>query len=751
MSRRGAPTARAALPALVALLLAVLIGGLALVLGASPAQALPGIPDCKNPPEPIAAGSGVSGMVDPGPGAGAPAAGTTGSGATGSGTTVAAAGGSIYAQSGYAGLRWSTYDLGCLGSVTDTGTDVDTLVGNWGLGSAIFVVSVGNGLHAKVVDPSWLAPLDDVTASVTTTVHDAIWAPWGAVTLLGVVTLLLLQSARGQLSDVVRGAAWALLVLTVLAGVVNYPLRAGQFYDAAVIGTLGDLESATVSPAGGAVAGASPTQAHGALLVDKVLYQSWLRGEFGTPDGPAATRWGQRLFDAQTLSYAEVAAAGNDSTKQAALLQSKNDAWKSLAQEIQDADPSAYAQLQGRSGGRAAAGAMALFAASTTSLFRVVADLFLAAGLVMLRILVMFFPAVATLGVMLTFAGLVRRLGNAAGAAVINVVAFGAASLLHTTIVTAALTRTAGLSWMAVVLCLLVTVILFVLCLPLLSLTAIGGSPGGGWTRSVLRGVGRTAGGYLAARRGTRDGQPAAEPAPASGSPPLVFVVPFDRARQEEQATAQESDPDGDPPPRVWVARVRASPRPDRSPDGVPAGRPALPDGTRRALPDAPRHALPDPEPPVSTVPEAARAGLPSSPRAMLPQSPGPVAAQANGSYRSARAGADGGDSAWSTSGWGGTSWGGNEWGANGWAGAGSAGSPGASADSGPVLEGRVLDRDAWWPGTVDGEQLGPHDANLTQDRLGSGRAVATLLVWDPWAAGALAEPVGSVRSGDPE
>ncbi len=707
----------------VALLLAVLVGGLALVLGAAPAQGLPGIPDCKNPPQPIPAGSGVSGMVDP-----APATNST----TPNPNPTA---GGHYATSGYAGLRWSTYDLGCLGSVTDTGTDLDTLVGNWGLGTAIFMVSVGNGLHAKVVDPSWLTPLDDVTTSVTTTVHDAIWAPWGAVTLLGVVTLLLLQSIRGQLSDVVRGTAWALLVLTVLAGVVNYPLRAGQFYDAAVIGTLGDLESATVAsgaapaPAGATTPAADRTQAHGTLLVDKVLYQSWLRGEFGTPDGPAARRWGDRLFAAQTLSYAEVAATGNDPVKRTALLQSKSDAWKSLAQEIQDADPSAYAQLQGRSGGRASTGAMALFAASTTSLFRVVADLFLAAGLVMLRILVMFFPAVATLGVMMTFAGLVRRLGNAAGAAVINVVAFGAASLLHTTIVTAALSRSDGLTWMAVVLCLLVTVILFVLCLPLLSLTAIGGAPGGGWARSVLRGAGRAAGGYLAARRGTRDGQPPPDPEPAPA--PLILVIPLGQARQEEQSTAQETEPDDDPAPRVWVARAR----PNRPPDPGQPPRPALPDAVRPALPDSTR---PEPEP----------AALPVPPRAALPVGPEPIGTvRPNGNHGRPPPGAQSpeprdplsqrvapapradlartADLAWT-------------------------GGGGAVPDSGPVLEGRILDRDTWWPGAGEEDRSEPHDANLTQDRTMAGSAEAALLVWDPRQAAARAEPVGSGWGGEP-
>ncbi len=547
MSRRAVGRS-AALALMITLLMTLLGGGVA--------QALPGIPDCKAPPAPIAAGSGISGMVDPGP---VPAPAFTDPFAAKATTTV-------YEQYGYAGLRWSTYDLGCLGGVNDPGAQLDTVAGNWALGLSVFLVSLANGLHSAVVNPSWLTPLDSVTAEVTRTVHDALWQPWGAVSMLVVVGLMLLSTARGNLPETVAAGAWALLVLTIMAGVVAYPQRAGQLYDQAVIGTLSSLEqttSAQLSPSVDATGGSG--RPGSAALVDQLLYQAWLRGEVGATGGQPAT-WGAALFQAQALSYSDVVTTTADPARRTAVVAAKNSAWTATTSEIASADPGTYAAVQGRAGGRLAAGGLALFAAVATSSFRIVADLFLAAGLVMLRVLVMVFPAVAILGVIMTFSPLVRRIGNAAGASIINVVAFGAASLVHSAIVTAALSRTSGdLSWMALVLCLLVTIILFVLCLPLLSLTAIaGGTPRNAWNGGAVRTAVRRAGHRFGVRRGGDD-----EPDDAAADPSRSHLSDS----QPPDSQPPDSQSSDSQPSRSRPSGSRSSSRPGSRPArGVPTG-----------------------------------------------------------------------------------------------------------------------------------------------------------------------------------
>ena len=42
------------------------------------------------------------------------------------------------------------------------------------------------------------------------------------------------------------------------------------------------------------------------VLVDQVLYQNWLRGEFGAPDVPQAPGLGRDLLRAQTFTIDEL-------------------------------------------------------------------------------------------------------------------------------------------------------------------------------------------------------------------------------------------------------------------------------------------------------------------------------------------------------------------------------------------------------------------------------------------------------------
>ena len=149
---------------------------------------------------------------------------------------------------------------------------------------------------------------------------------------------------------------------------------------------------------------------------------------------------------------------------------------------------------------------MALVGAVFVDLFRVVADVFLLAGLVMLRLLVMFFPAAAVVGVLAPLSSIVRRMANIAGAAVVNVVAFSAGSVVHTAAVSAVLNQAkgAGMSIMSLVMCLVLTLAAFVLMYPLLSFSRMLGNPAR--RRRGVRRLARQALGYAVTREAVDDG-----------------------------------------------------------------------------------------------------------------------------------------------------------------------------------------------------------------------------------------------------
>jgi hypothetical protein len=482
------------LGSIVGLLFACL---LALASPASALPAIPGVPDCKDAPAAQLPGNGLAGFLDgrpdPLPAPGDPFAESP--------TT------SLYEQYGYSGLTWHTYDLGCGGDLRDVNATTDTMIGNATLAFATWGVAATNGLHNKIAHPAeYMAPLDDVVTAVSARIKDAIWGPWGGAALLGVVVLLLWYSSTGRLSSVTKAAAWAVLILGVMSGVAQYPARVSTFFDETVTGTIGQVNAATAGLS--SVPDTSdPARAQGGLLVDRLLYDSWLRGQFGSPDTAAAKRWGPALFKASAYTWAEAEQASDpDRAKQ--LAQDKAAAWKSAAAQIQEKDPNAYLALQGKVGDRAGVGVMAVFGVAFTSIFRIVADLFMFAGLVMLRFLVMLFPAVAVLGVMAPMSAIVHRVANMAGASVANVIAFGAGAAVHTTVVSALLSRAqlGGMNLLVLVLCLVSTLVAFVFLFPLLSLTNIVGMSAGGRGVRTLRNVGRMAGRYGMTRKAVEDG-----------------------------------------------------------------------------------------------------------------------------------------------------------------------------------------------------------------------------------------------------
>jgi hypothetical protein len=483
-----------------------------LLVMATPASAspmIPGVPDCKDAPMAQLPGDGLTGFLDgtpnPLPPQGDPFAKNP--------TT------SVYEQYGYAGLTWHTYDLGCGGDLRDVNASTDTMIGNATLAFATWGVAGANGLHNKIANPSeYMAPLDDVVGAVSTRIKDAIWSPWGGVALLGVVVLLLWYSSSGRLSSVTKAAAWAVLVLAVMSGVAQYPARISAFFDHTVTSSIGQANAATAGLSS-VPEGSDPARAQGGLLVDRLLYDSWLRGEFGSPDSSAATRWGPALFKASAYTWAEAEQA-KDPNKAKQLAEDKANDWKNIAAQIQDKDPNAYLALQGKAGNRGGVGTMAVFGVAFTTLFRVVADLFMFAGMVMLRFLVMFFPAMAVLGVMAPMSAIVHRVANMAGASVVNVIAFAAGAAVHTTVVSALLSRAqgTGMNLLVLVLCLVATLVAFVLLFPLLSLTNIVGMSAGGRGVHALRRAGRLATRYATTKKAVENGERDADLVGSNGS-----------------------------------------------------------------------------------------------------------------------------------------------------------------------------------------------------------------------------------------
>ena len=83
----------------------------------------------------------------------------------------------------------------------------------------------------------------------------------------------------------------------------------------------------------------------------EVIYENWLRGEFGKPDAPQATQFGRKLLDAQSWTVDDIT-NGKDADNNAE--QAKKDQYKSIATQLGPAT----GYFKGTDGSRIGAGSV---------------------------------------------------------------------------------------------------------------------------------------------------------------------------------------------------------------------------------------------------------------------------------------------------------------------------------------------------------------------------------------------------------
>jgi hypothetical protein len=401
---------RRAVLRVVLLLAALAVAGVVLP---SPATAIPGFSDCKDAPTPEVPGRGIAGFFDQGPAVPPPQADPF---APGSNTT-------IYEQYGYAGLRWHTYDLGCgPDAMRQPDAVIGTAMSNWLMQAPIALTALTGSLTEVAFEPTFLGSFDAVTARVSTALHDSLFASWvpAVIALLGAV--IIFKARSSALATTAGAIGWTLMVVLVTTALFRWPMQAGQAADATVTGTLG----AVVSRLDGRGPDVDPGTAVASNVTESIFYRAWLAGNLGSPDTATAERYGPELFKAGALTWQEASALEADPERGKQIVEEKQQAWKDVADTIQDEDPEAYEYLTGRrSETRIGYAILSTLAAFLALPFLLVSALLLLGCFLIVRLGVMLFPAFATLGVFPATRGLVLGLVQTVGAAVVNAIIFG--------------------------------------------------------------------------------------------------------------------------------------------------------------------------------------------------------------------------------------------------------------------------------------------------------------------------------------
>jgi hypothetical protein len=261
----------------------------AVVVGLLAGSMLIGLPayaspfDCKDAPEPDRPGSGLVGSLDSAVGVGEP--------------------GSVYNEVGYAGLVWHTYDLGCAGSVADPSVSTDTWLGNQTFNLAKFAVAGVNWAHYLLAGGGdVLTPLDQVLTKATKAMYDGVFSTFIGPALLLLALILLMLAFRGDLARQAQRAGFAALALMIGSAAYLAPVNWAKVADGLLLDGVTQMQQGFLNALGQGDVNTLPT-----VLTDQVIYNNWLRGEFGSPTDPKAVQMGRDLLRAQTFTNDDVA------------------------------------------------------------------------------------------------------------------------------------------------------------------------------------------------------------------------------------------------------------------------------------------------------------------------------------------------------------------------------------------------------------------------------------------------------------
>jgi hypothetical protein len=578
---------RTSVVARLATILAVLMMGGVVLAGPASADCFPKFFDKPAVPAPQAPNSGVSGFIDPGfpTQVGTPDLSEPNAGPYVNGFWVRPP-------------AWTAYDGGCtpdpLGQAGITST-----IGNAFMGGASILTSLTSAIHRQVSPPDFHF-MDGIVRTSTQAVKDALFTPLIGIAFLILAGWLVLRSMRGELHGVFTTGAAAVVLVGLAAVLVNQSVQMSSYFDQMASDTVSGIYS-TMSPGGSNPF--DPSSPRAGAVTDVVLYQSWLRGELGGPKSEVAQKYGTRILNDTTYTIAEWNTIQADPTKEKDIDEAKGHDFTTAAKEIQAKYPHAYRILQGSSNDRFGAGLVAFISALCVTPFLIMADLLLFMGLLMVRVAVVVFPAIAIVAIFPRFRHLATGLVGTVGTGLFNALIFAAASAFDLLAIQQLVGPDATIPrWFGLVLCAILSVVLWKLLKPrqrFKDMTSVVSDP---LDRA-------TAGTRAKLAKVRRKGQQVAEGAAVGGPEGAAMAA----AQPTPEAPPQQARPEGwTRPPVAQPAPIAAAPTILREPPaaaGANGNGPAVPPG--RGAAEWPRSGTAVPFGDVSAEPSVPTARVP--------------------------------------------------------------------------------------------------------------------------------------------
>ncbi|WP_328444693.1 magnesium transporter [Amycolatopsis sp. NBC_00438] len=389
---------------------------------------------CGEAPNPERPGAGMVGALDPPEGHGEP--------------------NSAYIDYSYAGMVWNTFETNCSGlNLTPAGSTLDTWGGNQLFNLGKNIVGATNSLHYTVLEGGLLNPIYNAVKSGAEKVYNNIYAQLFGLVALILSIMMFRNIWRGDLAAVSKRALYALAGIWLAASSLAM-LRYFDPIDKAIVQTTTNIQAGFVDESGDRIIrDILPTQLH-----TQIVYNNWLRGEFGTPTAPQAEQYGKPLLDAQAFTRNQLV-NGDDGNQ--GVIDGKKNSYKDISTKLGPAT----GYFTGEAGGRTGAGFLSLGQALVYSLFQLLAKASVLLAQVLIRLFALTAPLIGL--VALLHQDILRRVLKVAGGVAFNLVVLSVLAGVHALLLQAIFDAGNSLNMLTqMVLAGLITVLLFMVGRP---------------------------------------------------------------------------------------------------------------------------------------------------------------------------------------------------------------------------------------------------------------------------------------------
>ncbi|HJQ46203.1 MAG TPA: magnesium transporter [Amycolatopsis sp.] len=401
-------------------------------LATAPAASAAACGDAPNPERP---GAGMVGALDPAEGQGAA--------------------GSAYSDYGYAGMVWDTYQTDCspLSGISSPNSTIDTWAGNELFDIAKNLVGATNSLHYTVMQGGLLNPIYNAVKAGAEKVYNNIYGQLFGLAALLLAIMMFRNIWRGDLAAVSKRGLYALAAMWLAASSLAM-LRYFDPIDNAIVQTTTNIQAGFVDDtANVGVRHVLPTDLH-----NQVVYNNWLRGEFGAPDAPQAQQYGRPLLDAQAFTWAQLR-NGDDANQ--SVVDGKKASYKQIATQLGPAT----GYFTGEDGSRTGAGFLALLQSLVYALFQLLAKASVLLAQVLIRLFALTAPLIGL--VALVHHDILRRVAKVFGGVGFNLMVLAVLAGVHALLLQAIFAAGNSLSMLTqMAMAGLVTVLLFLVGRP---------------------------------------------------------------------------------------------------------------------------------------------------------------------------------------------------------------------------------------------------------------------------------------------